>query len=59
MVLKYGIIVELSTLIDWKRYILKLAQIVTGLTSYASAAGMLLHVNGKLTVGKFISSLLS
>jgi hypothetical protein len=28
--------VELSTLIDWKRYILKLAQIVTGLTSYAS-----------------------
>jgi hypothetical protein len=36
MVLKYGIIVELSTLIDWKRYILKLAQIVTGLTSYAS-----------------------
>ena len=26
---------------------------------YAGAAGMLLHINGKLTIGKLISSLLS
>jgi len=28
-------------------------------TPYAGAAGILLHINGKLTMGKFKSSLLS
>ena len=34
--------------INWEMY-----------TSYACAAGMLLHINGKLTMGKLKSSLLS